>query len=573
MGQTINVNAENEYRRWKETIKPGDELYDTLADFPESDIPVYFSSRIDFGTAGLRGIMTAGINAMNVYTVVQATRGLADIILDGACEDNAVVIACDSRINCELFTKSAATALAEKGISVLIFDGPRPTPELSFSVRHYGSSYKGKVFGINITASHNTKEYNGYKAYAPDGAQLSPEQASRVSHAISKIDVLEPLHGSFDEYVKSGIIKIIGSETDEEYMKCVLGESVDREIIANSDLSVVYTPLHGAGYSIVPEVLRRAGLKNLYTVPQQMVLDGSFPTVKSPNPENKEAFELGIALAREKNADIIVATDPDADRIGIAVKVGDEYRTLTGNRVGALLLEYIIGAYSRSGGVLPGAYAVKSIVSTPLADKICQSGGVQMYNVLTGFKFIGEVIEKKEKEGNHGFVLGFEESYGYLKGSYARDKDSVVAALLICEMAAYRKSVESTLAAASDELDEKYGFFREIVRSVNLGIANGEARKTAIMGGLRECPPTEIGGIKVVGVRDYLEPVAEGTDAVPLPLSDVLYYSLEGGGAVVVRPSGTEPKVKFYCMVSANDAEQAEIAVNRCCDDMSARLN
>ena len=567
------ISAKNEYRRWKEAIKPGDELYDTVLSFPEEDIPVYFSSRIDFGTAGLRGIMTAGTNAMNVYTVVQATRGLADRITEVSPVDNAVVIACDSRINSELFTKAAAVALAEKGISVLIFDGPRPTPELSFSVRHYGDQYKGKVFGINITASHNTKEYNGYKAYAPDGAQLSPEQADAVSAAISKIDVLEPLHGNFDEYVKNGFIKIIGADTDEEYISRVLGESVDREIIANSELSVVYTPLHGAGYSIVPEVLRRAGLKNLYTVSEQMVLDGSFPTVKSPNPENKETFELGTALAREKNADIIVATDPDADRIGIAVKVGDEYKTLTGNRVGALLLEYIIGAYKRSGGVPEGAFAVKSIVSTPLADKICNAGGVNMYNVLTGFKFIGEVIEKQEKEGNRGFVLGFEESYGYLKGSYARDKDSVVAALLICEMAAYRKSVASNLAAASDELDEKYGFFREVVRSVNLGVADGEARKNAIMSGLRSDPPAEIGGIKVASVRDYLEPVPEGMDAVPLPLSDVLYYSLEGGGAVVVRPSGTEPKVKFYCMVSGSNAEEAEDLVKRCCDDMDGRLS
>ncbi|MDD6800245.1 MAG: phospho-sugar mutase [Firmicutes bacterium] len=567
---------QTEFKRWKEALSCKDPLYAELSGMSEEDIVLYFSSKLEFGTAGLRGIMTAGTNAINVPVVVQATRGFAANILAESKSadpgDNAVVIAYDSRNNSELFSKSAAVALADMGIKSLIFDSPRPTPELSFAIRYHSAEFKGTVAGINITASHNPKEYNGYKAYGPDGAQISPETARGVSALIEKYDVLTPLDGSYDKYTASGMIRVIGKDTDEAYMKRVLAEAIDKKALAESGLSVVYTPLHGAGHKLVPEVLARAGLKTLTAVPEQMILDGSFPTVKSPNPENKEAFVLGTELAERINADIIVATDPDADRVGVAVRTNDGFKTLTGNRVGALLLEYIISAYKRSGGIPEGAYAVKSIVSTPLADKICESSGVKMYNVLTGFKFIGEVVEKHEKAGSGTFILGFEESYGYLKGTYARDKDAVVASMLICEMAAHYKTQNMTLADASDALDKKYGCFRELVYSANLGLAGGEEKKKSIMSALRSDPPKTIGGVRVENVRDYLTPFEPEGDNIPLPSADVLFYSLEGGGAVIVRPSGTEPKVKMYCMVSAETPEAAETKAAACRDDMKSRM-
>lgn len=566
------INVTGEVNRWKEALKNLPQLGGQLDAMTEEEINTYFSTRIDFGTAGLRGVMTAGTNAMNIFTVTQATRGFSEYIISQSKSDNAVVIACDSRINSEAFSRAAAVALAEKGITALIFDALRPTPELSFAIRYFKDKFKGMVAGINITASHNPKEYNGYKAYGPDGAQLSPEAASAVSAEIGKADVLEPLHGDFDNFVKTGLITVIGKEVDEAYMARVLGETVDKDAFAQSDLSVVYTPLHGAGHALVPEVLKRAGLKKLTTVDEQMVLDGSFPTVKSPNPENKEAFEIGKKYALENNADLIVATDPDADRVGVAVRRGDEFVTLTGNRVGAMLLEYIIGAYQRAGGVPDEAYAVKSIVSTPLADRVCEAGGVKMFGVLTGFKFIGEVIEKHENEHRGTFLLGFEESYGYLKGTHARDKDSVVASLLICEMAAHYKTVGMSLLDVSGELDRKYGCYRELVYSANLGLIDGEAKKLKIMNGLRADPPKEIGGIEVAAVRDYKEKAKPGQDLVPLPPSDVLYYTLSDGGAVVVRPSGTEPKVKLYCMVSGKTPEEAEEKAAKCRDCMKAKM-
>ena len=527
----------------------------------DDEIKFRFTSGLTFGTAGLRGTMKIGMNAMNVYTVAQATQGLATLIHKEGRAADGVAIAYDSRNNSELFARVSAEVLAASDIPVYIFDALRPTPELSFALRELKC-----VAGINITASHNPKQYNGYKAYWEDGAQLPPEHANTVYEEICKIDIFNDVKRvDFDEAVAAGKIKILGKEMDELYLAEVQAQAVNPNAVkaVADELKIVYSPLHGTGHKLIPEILSRTGIKHLYKVEEQFVIDGNFPTVSKPNPEYAEVFELGIAIADRVGSNLVVATDPDADRVGVVARTKDgSFKTITGNQMGALLIDYIITAYEETGTMPDQPYVVKSIVSSELATKICEAHNVEMFNVLTGFKFIGEVIKNHEVTGEGSYIFGFEESYGYLKGTYARDKDAVVATMLICEMTAYYHAKNMTLYDALEGLYAKYGFCLEQNVEIYMEGVEGPAKMAALLDGMRQNTPTELGGIKVVTFGDYKEQtftnVANGEKtSTNLPKSNVLSFKLENGDVVIVRPSGTEPKVKFYFMVSAADQETA----------------
>lgn len=551
------------YKLWLESPVLTEEEKKELRDIAGNDdeIKIRFSSGLTFGTAGLRGTMKTGMNAMNVYTVAQATQGLAALIHKEGRTADGVVIAYDCRNNSELFAHVSAEVLAAADIPVYIFDALRPTPELSFALRELKC-----VAGINITASHNPKQYNGYKAYWEDGAQLPPEHANTVYAEICKIDIFNDVKRiDFDKAVADGKIKIIGSEMDELYLAQVQAQAVNPDAVkaVADELKIVYTPLHGTGHKLIPEILARTGIKHLYKVEEQFAIDGNFPTVDKPNPEYAEVFDLGIGIANSVGSNLVIATDPDADRVGVVARTKDgSFKTVTGNQMGALLIDYIITAYEETGTMPPQPYIVKSIVSSELATKICNAHGVEMFNVLTGFKFIGEVIKNHEATGKGSFIFGFEESYGYLKGTYARDKDAVVATMLICEMTAYYHAKGMTLYDALEGLYEKYGFCLERNVEIYMDGVDGPAKMAALLDGMRTSIPAELGGVKVVTFGDYNKQTftcVESGDvtSTDLPKSNVLSFKLENGDVVIVRPSGTEPKVKFYFMVSAKDQETA----------------
>ncbi|MGI6167089.1 MAG: phospho-sugar mutase [Eubacteriales bacterium] len=528
----------------------------------EDEINARFGTELSFGTGGLRAKMMLGTGAMNVFTVAQATEGLAKYIKSTGAGARPVVIAYDSRINSKRFARTAASVLAANQIRVYIFDDLRPTPELSFALRHLGC-----IAGINITASHNPKEYNGYKVYWEDGAQIAPEQAEQITRYIRGVKISDDIHlTDFKEAVEGGLITIIGSDIDEAYISAVLSQAIDPNIVKKvaDKLSVVYTPLHGTGYRLVPEVLRRLGIKKLYVVPEQSQPDGNFPTVDKPNPEYKEAYACGIKLADRVSSDLIIATDPDADRVGVMARGRDgAFTGFTGNQVALLLLDYIIDAYKRSGQMPPEPYAVKSIVTTELMAKICRAGGVGLYNVLTGFKYIGEVIKKKEAEGRGSFIFGAEESCGYLKGTYIRDKDGVLASMLICEMAAHHISAGRTLVDALDELYKKYGYSLERTTEIIFDGYNAQDRIKAVMSSLRQSPPADIAGVPVVSISDYLDGSltdmrsGQKSSITGFPSSNVLRWELENTDVIIIRPSGTEPKVKIYYLLSGEDKAPA----------------
>ncbi len=519
-----------------------------------------FGAPMSFGTAGLRSTMYMGIGCMNRFTVAQTTRGIAALVRKEGGEARGVAIAYDSRNNSRTFALTAACVLAGAGIRVYIFDDLRPTPELSFAVRECGA-----LAGINITASHNPKEYNGYKAYWEDGAQLAPEQATVVSDEMVKFDPLDMAGlADFDKAVEDGIITVLGKEFDEKYLAAVLATAINPDAVkaVADELRVVYTPLHGAGRVLVPEVFRRIGLKHLYTVDSQMAADGNFPTVKKPNPEYPDVFSEGIEIANKVGSDLVIATDPDSDRVGVMTRTPDgSFATITGNQMGALLLDYAISA-RRKMGRLDGAFCVKSIVSTDMAYKIAETNGVVLHDVLTGFKFIGEVIKNYEKEGRAAdFVLGFEESYGYLLGAYARDKDAVEASMMILEMTAYYKQLGMTLSDALEALYKKYGYYSEGVVDIYMEGLDGIERRKRVMQSLRDNPPSAIGGVRVSKVGDYkcgtVTDVRSGEKTpTAQPSSDVLYYTLENEDKVIVRPSGTEPKVKIYVLAHDTDRDR-----------------
>ena len=518
----------------------------------ENEILARFSRPMEFGTAGLRAVMAAGISRMNVYTVAQTTEGLARLIEDENGCDKGVAIAWDSRNNSELFARTAARVLANHGIKTYIFDSLRPTPELSFAILRHGC-----IAGINITASHNPSAYNGYKVYWSDGAQLPPEHASVVSDYVAKTDRFSVALADFAKAVQDGTIIIIGKETDEDFLEAVQNCSIDPTALKEygDKLNMVYTPIHGTGYRLVPEILKRSGVNNLIVVKEQEVPDGNFPTVHTPNPENKECFNIAIEKVKAENIDchLIIGTDPDADRVGIVARNNEgEFVPFTGNQVGALLADYIINSKKAQGNLPANACAIKSVVSGKLFDLVCDGEGVHRMNVLTGFKYIGEKIKEFTASGEYTFILGYEESYGYLTGGYVRDKDAVAASMLIAEMAAYNMRNGTTLYQRLQELYQKYGYCKEaIINRVIGGIVPMDTMKEK-MASLRACPPASFGGSKVTEATDYL------CDGTGLPKANMLSYLLENGTTVLIRPSGTEPKIKVYILTQAESESAAD---------------
>ena len=546
-----------EYRYWLESdvVDAGTkaELEGIAGD--EKEIEGRFKAMLTFGTAGLRGIMKAGIGCMNVYTVRYATQGFANLIIEkggqvggGSDEGCGVAIAHDSRNNSRLFAEEAARVLAANGIKSYLFDDMRPTPELSFAVRETGS-----IAGINITASHNPKEYNGYKAYWADGAQLGPEHADVVSAEIAKIDIFKDVKlMDFDKALAEGLIEILGDEMDEVYIGRVMETSITRKFIeqVGPEMKIVFTPFHGAGYKLVPEILKRQGYGAIIPVEEQMIPDGNFPTVKSPNPENTEGFALAIEYAKKNGAELVIGVDPDSDRCGAVVKSGDEYKVLSGNQIACLMLDYIITMRNELGTMPENPFVCKSIVSTVMANRICEMNNVKMFEVLTGFKFIGEKIKEYDEGGDYNFIFGFEESIGFLGGTYARDKDAVFAAMMMAEVGCYYKAKGMSVYEGLQELYKKYGYYIENTEStVFMGYDAQEKMKEA-MAWLRSDLPGEI-GLKVVDATDYLDDVPGFTK------SNVLFFDLEDGCAVAIRPSGTEPKVKSYVMAKGSTSEEA----------------
>ena len=566
-----------QYEKWLSFEGLEKELRDELLAIKddEKEIKERFYAPLSFGTAGLRGIIRAGINGMNIYTVAQATQGLAVLVNKENRADDGVIIASDTRIKSDEFVRICAEVLAANGIKTFVFDAPRPTPELSYALREMKAAA-----GINITASHNPKQYNGYKAYWSDGAQISPEQAVIVSDAINSVDIFEGVKRmDFDEGVKEGLINIIGKEIDEKYIDVVLKHRINPDAIpaVADDFKVVYTPFHGTGAILVPEVLKRAGLKHLFTVAEQMIPDGNFPTVKSPNPEDKEGFATGIEIAKKEGCDLIVGTDPDADRVGVILRTGDgEFIPLTGNQIGVMLISYIIEARKLTGNLPGNACVIKSIVSTPLADAVCKTNGVTIMDVLTGFKFIGEKMTEFEETKEYTYIFGFEESYGYLCGGYARDKDAVSASMLIVEMAAFYAKKGLTLYDVLCSIFEKYGYYVEGVQNLAFPGVDGADKMKALMQSLRDNAPTVVGGKKVVSFSDYKAQVkknADGTEEeIKLPKSDVLLFVTECGDKIFVRPSGTEPKVKLYYLANDKTKEAVEEKIASYTKDMTALM-
>ncbi len=561
-------NYEMEYQRWLASLALTDEERKELLTIENDEglKKFRFSTDMDFGTAGLRSTMYLGTANMNRFTVAQTTRGIAALIKLAGGEKRGVAICYDSRNNSHLFAKISACVLAGAGIKSYIFDDLRPTPELSFALRELGA-----IAGINITASHNPKEYNGYKAYWEDGAQIGPEQADTVSSERAKFDVLDTAGiADYDEAVKAGLIVELGQDYDEKYIEAVINTLTSREALKKvaDELKVVYTPLHGAGCRLVPEVFRRVGLKHLYTVDEQMTPDGDFPTVAKPNPEYADVFKIGIGIANRVGSDLIIATDPDSDRCGVMARGADgEFKTISGNQMGALLLDYVISMKKKEGTLPKNAYCVKSIVSTEMANKIAEANGVVIHEVLTGFKYIGETIKNYEMRGEEdGFLLGFEESYGYLLGSYARDKDAVGAAMSILEMTAYYKTLGLTLIDALSELYKKYGFFAEKTIDIYMEGLDGIERRRRIMEALRASAPKSFGGNAVISVADYKsgevkDLVTNDVTTTGQPSSDVLIYKLSSGDKIIVRPSGTEPKIKIYVLASGNDKAELDAKI------------
>ena len=529
----------------------------------ENEIKERFYMDLEFGTAGLRGIIGAGTNRMNIYVVRRATQGLANYIAKVDKKSQGVAIAYDSRHMSPEFAQEAALCLAANGIKAYIFETLRPTPELSFAVRHLGC-----VAGINVTASHNPPEYNGYKVYWEDGAQITPPHDSGIMgevKAISDWNTVKTMDKA--EAEKAGLFEVIGKEVDDAYMAELKKQVIHMDAIQaeGKNLKIVYTPLHGTGNIPARRILKELGFENVYVVKEQELPDGDFPTVSYPNPEAAEAFELGLKLAKEVDADLVLATDPDADRLGVRVKdKNGEYHDLTGNMSGCLLANYELSQRKAVNGSLPEDGAlIKTIVTTNLADAIAKGYGVKLIEVLTGFKFIGQQILGFEKSGRGSYLFGFEESYGCLIGTYARDKDAIVATMALCEAAAYYKTQGKTLWDAMIEMYEQFGYYKDAIQSVTMKGIEGLQKIQEIMNSLRQNPPAEFAGHKVVAVRDYkadtIKDLATGeVKATGLPNSNVLYYELTDDAWVCVRPSGTEPKVKFYYGVKGTSLADAD---------------
>lgn len=563
-------NYKEEYQHWLDSPALNEEEWaelNSIAD-DEKEIESRFFAPLEFGTAGLRGTMKLGLHHMNIHVIRHVTQSFANVINEEGVEAalKGVVICFDCRQNSETFAQEAACVMAANGIKVRIFPSLHPTPELSFAIRYYGA-----MAGINVTASHNPKEYNGYKVYWSDGAQLPPQHAEAIAKQMEEVDIFTGFSTcDFDEAVELGQITVLDDETDEAYLRRVMGQSIDRDAVEKvaDDFKIVYTPFHGCGYKLVPETLKRLGIKHLYPVEEQMVLDGTFPTVESPNPENPEGFYLAVDLARKVGSDLIIGTDPDSDRVGVMVRVGDDYKTITGNQMGVLLLDYIIKAKMRTDTMSENPAAVKSIVTTSMADEVCRRNNVHIEDTFTGFKYMAERIAQWEQEESYQYIFAYEESYGYMMGDYVRDKDAVTASMMIAEMAAYYFSQGMTLADALQAKYEEYGYFGEKTLNLVMPGLDGLEKMKKLMADLRANPLSEISGTSVEQIRDY----SDGSVTVanlgkmgqtPIKGSNVLYYELQDNTSFIVRPSGTEPKIKVYILASGNSQIEVDDKIQK----------
>ena len=559
-------NYKQEYEKWLNsgvlTETELQELRDIAGD--EREIESRFFAPLEFGTAGLRGTMKMGLHQMNVYVIRWATQGFAQVIAAEGEEAKrrGVAICMDCRIHSMDFAKAAAEVCAANGIHVRIFESLRPTPELSFAVREYGCQA-----GINVTASHNPKEYNGYKVYWADGAQLPPQHAAAIASALEKIDIFKDVKTmDYDEAVKAGMVEVMGRETDDKFMARVLEMINDKETVAKvaDSFKVVYTPFHGCGHILVPEALRALGIKHLYPVEEQMVIDGSFPTVASPNPENPEGFYLAEALADKVGSDFLLGTDPDSDRVGIMVRNHEgKFIPVTGNQTGVLLADYLIGALKRSGKMPEKPYFLKSIVTTEMARRVCEANGVTCCDTFTGFKFMAEKKNALEAAGEGTVIMSYEESYGYMLGDYVRDKDAVTASMILTEMAAWYYSQGMSLYDAILALSEKYGWYGEKTHNLVMPGLDGLEKMAKLMRDLRANPPREISGVKVAQWKDYSDGSVVDAETgeksqMELSGSNVLRYEMADGTTILVRPSGTEPKIKVYVLTRGKDIAERD---------------
>ena len=530
----------------------------------DKEIKARFYGPLEFGTAGLRGTMYTGLHNMNRHVIRWATQGFANVIRAEGTEamQKGVAVCMDCRNHSAEFARETACVMAANGIHVRLFESLRPTPELSFAVREYGCQA-----GVNVTASHNPKEYNGYKVYWADGAQLPPQHAAAIADELTRIDIFTGVQSmDYEQALAEGRIELLGEDCDRRFMANVMGMVNDYETVKKvaDDFGLVYTPFHGCGYKLVPEALTRLGIKHLYCEPKQMVIDGDFPTVASPNPENPEGFYLAIDLAKEKNVDFILGTDPDSDRVGIMVRnKAGEFEPVTGNQTGVLLLDYLIGAMKRAGKLPEKPAALKTIVTTEMARAVAEANGLDCYDTFTGFKFMAEKMNELESAGKNTVIFSYEESYGYMIGHYVRDKDAVTASLLLTEMAAWYHAQGMTLFDALRSLYEKYGWYGEKTHNLVMPGLDGLEKMAALMQSLRAQPPVEIGGVTVAQYKDYSDGTVRdaATGAVtPMPLSgsNVLRFELTDGSHIVVRPSGTEPKIKVYILTKGADAAERD---------------
>ena len=530
----------------------------------DKEIKARFYGPLEFGTAGLRGTMYTGLHNMNRHVIRWATQGFANVIRAEGTEamQKGVAVCMDCRNHSAEFARETACVMAANGIHVRLFESLRPTPELSFAVREYGCQA-----GVNVTASHNPKEYNGYKVYWADGAQLPPQHAAAIADELTRIDIFTGVQSmDYEQALAEGRIELLGEDCDRRFMANVMGMVNDYETVKKvaDGFGLVYTPFHGCGYKLVPEALTRLGIKHLYCEPKQMVIDGDFPTVVSPNPENPEGFYLAIDLAREKNVDFILGTDPDSDRVGIMVRnKAGEFEPVTGNQTGVLLLDYLIGAMKRAGKLPEKPAALKTIVTTEMARAVAEANGLDCYDTFTGFKFMAEKMNELESAGKNTVIFSYEESYGYMIGHYVRDKDAVTASLLLTEMAAWYHAQGMTLLDALRSLYEKYGWYGEKTHNLVMPGLDGLEKMAALMQSLRAQPPVEIGGVTVAQYKDYSDGTVHdaATGAItPMPLSgsNVLRFELTDGSHIVVRPSGTEPKIKVYILTKGADAAERD---------------
>ena len=530
----------------------------------DKEIKARFYGPLEFGTAGLRGTMYTGLHNMNRHVIRWATQGFANVIRAEGTEamQKGVAVCMDCRNHSAEFARETACVMAANGIHVRLFESLRPTPELSFAVREYGCQA-----GVNVTASHNPKEYNGYKVYWADGAQLPPQHAAAIADELTRIDIFTGVQSmDYEQALAEGRIELLGEDCDRRFMANVMGMVNDYETVKKvaDDFGLVYTPFHGCGYKLVPEALTRLGIKHLYCEPKQMVIDGDFPTVVSPNPENPEGFYLAIDLAKEKNVDFILGTDPDSDRVGIMVRnKAGEFEPVTGNQTGVLLLDYLIGAMRRAGKLPEKPAALKTIVTTEMARAVAEANGLDCYDTFTGFKFMAEKMNELESAGKNTVIFSYEESYGYMIGHYVRDKDAVTASLLLTEMAAWYHAQGMTLFDALRSLYEKYGWYGEKTHNLVMPGLDGLEKMAALMQSLRAQPPVEIGGVTVAQYKDYSDGTVRdaATGAItPMPLSgsNVLRFELTDGSHIVVRPSGTEPKIKVYILTKGADAAERD---------------